>query len=129
MFQGKRRWTDEQVEQIAGNLLRSGVIVAALVVLVGGILFLNRYGARMPDYRVFHGQPTDLRSLSGILGDVLSLRTRGVIQFGLLLLIATPVARVAFSILAFALQGDRTYVVVTLIVFALLLFSLAGGGL
>ena len=59
----------------------------------------------------------------------LSFRARGLIQLGLLLLIATPVARVAFSVFAFARQHDRTYVVVTLIVLSILIFSLAGGRL
>jgi uncharacterized membrane protein len=48
---------------------------------------------------------------------------------GLLLLVATPVARVIFSAIAFALEGDRTYVVITLVVLALLLFSLLSGNL
>ena len=43
---------------------------------------------------------------------------------GLLLLIATPVARVAFSVAAFAEQRDRLYVVVTSIVLLLLIYSL-----
>ncbi len=129
MFQRDRAWTDVQVEQIVGTLLRSGVIVAALVVLAGGILYLIRYGAALPNYRVFRGEPVDLRSVSGIVSDALSFRFHGIIQLGLLLLIATPVARVAFSILAFALQRDRTYVTVTLIVFGVLLYSLIGGGL
>jgi uncharacterized membrane protein len=127
MSQPKRGWTDEQVDQVIGTLLRSGVIIAGLVVLMGGILYLIRYGATSPDYRVFRGEPADLRSLSGIVSDALSFRTRGIIQFGLLLLIATPVARVAFSVLAFVLQRDRTYVVITLIVFAVLMYSLIGG--
>jgi uncharacterized membrane protein len=129
MIQPRRAWTDDQVEQIVGTLLRSGVIVAALVVLAGGILYLIRYGANPPDYRVFRGEPADLRSLSGIVTDTLSFRFHGIIQFGLLLLIATPVARVAFSVLAFTLQRDRTYATVTLIVFAVLMYSLIGGGL
>ena len=61
--------------------------------------------------------------------EVLAFRGRGLIQFGLLLLIATPVARVAFSVAAFAIQRDRLYVVVTLIVLAILTYSLAGGHL
>ena len=44
-----------------------------------------------------------------------------------MLLIATPIARVLFSVVAFALQRDRTYVVVTLIVLAVLLYSLIRG--
>jgi uncharacterized membrane protein len=129
MFQPKRGWTDEQMERVVSTLLRSGVIVAALVVLVGGVLYLIRLGSTLPNYAIFRGEPADLRSVSGIIRDVLALHTRGLIQLGLLLLIATPVARVAFSILAFALQRDRTYVVVTLIVLGVLIYSLAGGSL
>ncbi len=129
MSQPERAWSDEKMEQVIGTLLISGVIVAALIVLVGGGVYLTRYGATLPDYTVFRGEPLELRSLSGIITDALSFRIRGLIQFGLLLLIATPVARVAFSILAFALQRDRTYVIVTLIVFAVLMYSLIGGGL
>ena len=123
----RRTWSDQRVEGIVGNLLRVGVIVAAVVVLSGGVLYLFRYGSSLPQYQVFQGEPADLRSISGIVMDALALRRRGVIQFGLLLLIATPVARVAFSVVAFALEHDRTYVIVTLIVLALLLYSIAGG--
>jgi len=52
-----------------------------------------------------------------------------LIQLGLLLLIATPVARVAFSVVAFAMQRDRLYVAVALIVLAVLMYSLMGGRL
>ena len=48
---------------------------------------------------------------------------------GLLLLVATPVMRVIFSAAAFAFQGDRTYVIITLIVLAVLSYSLLGGAL
>jgi uncharacterized membrane protein len=48
---------------------------------------------------------------------------------GILILIATPVARVAFSVFAFAEERDRMYVIVTLIVLALLLFSLSATNL
>ena len=122
-------WTDEQAEQIIGNLLRIGVSIAAVVVSLGGLIYLFRHGAALPQYQVFRGEPADLRTVSGIVTDVLSFRARGLIQLGLLLLIATPVARVAFSVFAFARQRDRTYVVVTLIVLSILIFSLAGGRL
>jgi uncharacterized membrane protein len=124
-----RAWTDERVERVIGNLLRWGVILAAAVVLAGGVIYLARYGSTIPDYRVFRGEPSDLRNVSGIVTGAGSWHSRGVILFGLLLLIATPVARVAFSVVAFALQRDRTYVVVTLIVLAVLLYSLTRAGL
>ena len=123
----KHPWTDQRVEEIVGNLLRGGVIVAATVVLAGGLVYLVRYGGTTPEYGVFHGEPTDLRSVSGIVTDALELRSRGIIQLGLLLLVATPVARVVFSIYAFAHQRDLTYVIITSTVLAILLYSLASG--
>jgi len=124
-----RQWTNQYVEELIGNLLRVGVTLAAAVVLFGGSVYLARHGRAAPQYRVFMGEPADLRSVSGIVRDALALRERGLIQLGLLLLIATPVARVAFSVAAFAMQRDRLYVVVALIVLAVLMYSLMGGRL
>ena len=107
--------------------LAAGVTLAAAVVLFGASVYLIRHGREAPQFRVFKGEPTDLRTLSGVVKDTLAFRGRGLIQLGLRLLIATPVARVAFSVVAFALEGDRLYVVVTLIVLAVLLYSLTGG--
>jgi uncharacterized membrane protein len=121
---GKQGWTDQQVEQVIGNLLRYGVLTAALVTLAGAVLFLVRHGGEPADYRVFHGEPADLRTVSGVVADALAGRSRGVIQLGLLLLIATPVVRVVFSVFAFGRQRDYLYVVVTLIVLAVLMYSL-----
>lgn len=123
-----RALTDEHVERVIGALLRWGVILAAAVVLAGGAVYLVNYGSTIPDYRVFRREPSDLRDVSGIVSGAASWRSRGVIQFGLLLLIAVPVARVAFSVVAFALQRDLTYVVVTMIVLAVLLYGLTRAG-
>jgi uncharacterized membrane protein len=123
------RWTDKRVESIVGNLLRVGVLLSAAVVLAGGILYLIHYGGNAPDYRVFRGEPEELKGITDIVKDALSLRRRALIQFGLLLLIATPVARVVFAVIAFALQRDVTYVIISLIVLSTLLFSLFLGGL
>jgi len=124
-----RQWSDQDVEEWIGNLLRAGVTLAAAVVLFGACVYLARHGHEVPQYHVFVGAPTDLRSISGIIKDALAFKSRGLIQLGLLLLIATPVVRVAFSVVAFAMERDRLYVVVTLIVLAVLTYSLAGGRL
>ncbi len=129
MFPTRSGWTDQQVDQFLGNLLRAGVMLAAVTVLAGGVLYLARHGTDPADYRVFRGEPADLRSPLGIVTDALALQGRGLIQLGLLLLMATPVARVAFSVYAFARQRDATYVAATLIVLALLLYSLFSGHL
>jgi uncharacterized membrane protein len=122
-------WTDQRIEDILGNLLRAGVLLAALVVLVGAAIYLIRHGRSPADYRIFRGEPAELRTIRGIFQAAFALEGRGVIQLGLLLLIATPVARVAFSVWGFAEEHDRMYVGFTLIVLSVLLYSLLGSGL
>ena len=123
-----RNWTDKTIEEIVGNLLRVGVSLSAFVVSMGAVIYLTRHGREPANYRVFHGEPSDLRSLSGIVREAFHLRGRGIIQLGLLLLIATPVARVAFSIWGFAEEHDRLYMIFTGIVLIVLLYSLLGSG-
>jgi uncharacterized membrane protein len=122
-----RPWSDFRIEQIVGNLLRIGVIIAAAVVAIGAVVFLVRHGGEPPQYKIFRGEPSNLRHVGGIVTDAFSGHARGLIQLGLLLLIATPVARVVFSIFGFALERDHAYVLITLIVLGVLAFSLAGG--
>src|SRR5690349_13892042 len=121
------RWNDERVERILGTLLQSGVIISGLVVLVGGIFYLLLYAHLPVHYEIFVADRESLRSLTAVLNAAVHGDGRAIIQCGLLLLIATPVARVLFSILAFALEKDRLYVVLTLIVFLILIYSLFGG--
>jgi uncharacterized membrane protein len=119
---------DQRMDQIMAILLRTGVLLAAGLVLIGGIIFLVRHPTPTINYRVFQGEPQELRTISGILREAMKFRGRGLIQLGLLLLIATPVARVVFSVFAFLWEKDWIYVAVTIIVLALLSYSLFGGG-
>ena len=109
-------WNDQRIEVIIGALLRTGVMLAATVVLFGAVVYLARHGSEVPNYTVFHGEPENLMGMSG----------RAIIQLGLLLLIATPVARVLFSAVAFAIERDYMYVFITLVVLGILLYSLFG---
>lgn len=115
---------DQKMETAIGQLLRAGVLIAAFFVLAGGLLYLNQMRGPRPDYSVYHGAATELRSPAGIV-EHLSIRNSGAImQLGLLLLIATPVARVAFAAFGFLLEKDWLYVAVSLIVLAVLMYSL-----
>jgi uncharacterized membrane protein len=119
-------WTDRRVQEIIGNLLLAGVTLAGAVTLAGGAIYLIRHGGSPADYHIFHGEPYELRHIRGIVREAFAGRGRGVIQLGLLLLIATPIARVALSIVAFVVEKDRMYVVFTSIVLLVLLYSLLG---
>jgi uncharacterized membrane protein len=119
---------EEQTDRIIGVLLRTGVITAASVVFAGGAWYLARFGMLIPDYHVFHGEPQELRSVAGVWRGVIGLQPQSLIQFGLLLLIVTPIARVAFSVIAFAVQRDRLYFALTIVVLTVLIWSLSGIG-
>jgi uncharacterized membrane protein len=121
------KWNDQRVEGMLGVLLQTGVILSGIVVLVGGVLYLMRYGKVAARYDTFDAQRGSLRSILSTGKDALHGDGRAIIEWGLLLLIATPVARVFFSIIAFALEKDRLYVLLTLIVLVILLYSLLGG--
>jgi uncharacterized membrane protein len=110
--------TDERMETIVGQLLRIGVIIAAAVVLAGGIWYLAANGSRPVAYREFHPNGAVLRTLGTMDKPEL------LIFIGLFILIATPVARVAFSLVAFLLERDRLYVGITTLVLAVLLYSI-----
>lgn len=118
-------WSDERVEGVIGSLLRWGVSASALIVLAGGVLLMAHDGLRPAEQRdVFQPRPA---SPSGIVRQAAALDSRGLIMLGLLVLIATPVARVVFSVLAFALQRDWLYVGFTLLVLVVLCYSLLSG--
>jgi len=119
-------WTDQKVENIIGNLLRVGVVTSAIVVFIGGVIYLAHHGRSTVDYRIFQGEPADYRHISGIIHEAAHFTGRGIIQLGLLLLIATPIARVIFALFGFAAEKDRMYACFTAIVLVVLLYSLLG---
>jgi uncharacterized membrane protein len=106
------------------HVLRAGVAVSAVVILTGAAIYLARHGSARLGDRVFHGEPADLRSVTGIVGGVRRLESRAIVQLGLLLLIATPIARVVASAIGFLWARDRLYVALTGAVLMLLAYSL-----
>jgi uncharacterized membrane protein len=120
---------DRRFEQILGKLLRSGVLLSSSVVFAGACIYLAHHHGEPANYRVFRGEPSEFRTIPGVVESVKNGRGRGFIQLGLLFLIATPILRVTFSVVGFALERDRMYVAFTLIVLVILLYSLLGSGL
>jgi uncharacterized membrane protein len=117
---------DGALEIVLGRLLRIGVLVAAAVVAAGGVSLLIFRWSWVPDFTAFHDSVSPLRSVPGILGEAFALRAGGIVQAGLLVLIATPVLRVVFSLFGFARQRDWLYVGITLIVLSVLAVELSG---
>ena len=117
-------WNDKRMETVIGLMLRTGVMLAAAIVLTGGVLYLFQNHGPRPDYRQFHGEPHRLMDFGSIAQGVGAGDARSIIMFGLLVLIATPVARVAMCVVGFLLEHDKLYVTISTIVLAILVYSL-----
>lgn len=122
------RGSDERRSRAVGTLLRAGVTLAAAVVTAGAIPYLAAHGLDRPDYSVFRGEPTALRSAPGIVRDALAGDSRGILQLGILILIATPIARVVLLLVDFVRDRDGLYVLVAAVVLGVLAYSLFGSG-
>jgi uncharacterized membrane protein len=118
-----RTTLDKPLETVIGYTLRIGVTAAAVLVLAGGVYYLSENAFVPADYHTFHPAAKHAGDLSAIVRNALALNSLGIIQLGLLVLVATPVVRVIFSVVAFALERDLLYVAVTLFVLAVLLYS------
>lgn len=116
-----------QVELLISNLLRVGVASSLVVVVLGTVLMFVHH----PEYL---SSPPALQRLTkpgaafphsarDVIAGVRTFRGESIVVVGLLLLVATPVMRVAVSIFAFVYERDPRYVVITTIVLALLLLS------
>ncbi len=116
--------TDQKLEIAIGRMLQAGVFLAAAVVLVGGLLYLHQKTGPRPDYSQFHGEAHALISPVSIVKNAFHGEAQSIIQLGLLLLIATPIARVVLAAVGFLFERDRLYFWVSLIVLAVLLYSL-----
>lgn len=115
---------DRRLETIIGQLLRAGVLLAAAVVLIGAVLYLAQSHAEITDYHHFAMERHSLRNVEGIVRLTGHLNSLAIIQLGLVLLIATPVARVIMAGVGFYIEKDWLYTVVCAIVLGVLLFSL-----
>jgi uncharacterized membrane protein len=115
---------DRHLESIIGQLLRAGVLLAAATVLVGGVLYLAHHHADPAGYHTFVAGGPNITSASGIARAAVHGDSVAIMQVGLLLLILTPIARVAVALAGFLLEWDRLYAVVSLIVLVILVFSL-----
>lgn len=118
------RLDDRKVEIFIGRVLRVGMLISVAVTFLGLAIYLWHFHSTRPDYRTFNLASTKLFDLSALLPNAFHANPIALIELGILLLIATPVARVAFLVGAFALERDRMYVAVSGLVLAILLYSL-----
>ncbi len=126
--------TQHDVDALIGKLLRAGVVVASIITVIGGIIYLFQHSGTVPDYKAipghhntFTGAPAYLREFPTIVAHVFQLDGAAIIQLGLIVLIATPVLRVVFSLFSFAIEKDKLYVIITTIVLLIILINMFFG--
>ena len=123
-----RRDTEGSLQHVVSLVLRTGVIVSATTGVLAVLYDLARHGGEPVVLRTFRGTPEADRHVPSILTNALALQPRALMMVALLLLLATPIVRVAVSLVGFIRERDRVYVVVTTVVLITLLASLALGG-
>jgi uncharacterized membrane protein len=121
------KFKDKDMQVLLGQVLRAGTIISISIVFIGGIFYLYRHGHTIADYRVFKGIPDFVQHPEGILNGIFTLKGQAIIQFGIVLLIATPIFRVIFSAVGFVLEKDYMYLGISLLVLFIIFMSMLSG--
>ncbi|WP_421941167.1 DUF1634 domain-containing protein [Pedobacter sp.] len=123
----KENLNDRDIQVILGTLLRAGVIISMTIVLLGGIIYLIHNKGVITDYAVFKPELSKFSSIASIFKSVLTFQGDAVVQFGVLMLIFTPIARLVFALFGFLIERDYLYVLIGFIILAIITISLNGG--
>jgi uncharacterized membrane protein len=129
-----RTLPDTKLQHLIGKTLRTGVMVASLTGVLGGAIFLTVHGGQPVSFQSFDGAGSPYAAPWQIVRQAFALHTPdhanqglAITQLGIILLMLTPIVRVAFSIIGFARERDHIYVAITAIVLVTLIGSLMLG--
>jgi uncharacterized membrane protein len=115
------------LQRLISITLRTGVTVAAGIGIVGGLLYLTTQGGQQVNFHAFGGDRSPYASLVGVAGTLdggnHAERGLAIVQVGIAVLLLTPILRVALSIVGFAMEKDRMYVLITSVVLVTLMVS------
>jgi uncharacterized membrane protein len=121
------KFKDKDMQSLLGQVLRAGTVISISIVFIGGIFYLYRHGHTIANYRVFKGIPDFVQHPEGIFNGIFTLKGQAIIQFGIVLLIATPIFRVIFSAVGFVLEKDYMYLGISLLVLSIIFISMLSG--
>lgn len=119
----KKNDPDAALENVIGQVLRYGVLLASVIVATGGIVYLFRHGSEPPRFHEFRGEPSKMREMRPLWSAILHGEGRPLIQLGLLVLIATPIVRILLSVGGYWREKDYLYVALTLVVLTVILWN------
>jgi uncharacterized membrane protein len=120
-----KSFQDKDLQSFIGNLLRWGVLIAMGIVVVGLVLYLFQYGRSAADYSTF--DPGGTFRLDRFYAALKTGDSKAIMELGVIALIATPVARVLFTMIGFWLEKDRLYTLIAFLVLCIIAYSLFFG--
>ena len=111
------------VETVLSIVLLAGLLAALAVTTIGGGLLMIQQGDTIISFQFFKEESASLSQLDAIVTAALAGDAHSITQLGILMMIATPIARVLSCAILFLFQRDRLYVALSTFVLAILLFS------
>jgi len=114
---------DFLTKQFPVKIVRSLVIVAMVLALTGGTLYLIHQGLSIADYGVFKSEPHYLRGITDVVKCAMTVNSSCMIQAGILILVFIPMLRLLLFSVRFFFERDYLYIVFSGIVLLILLFS------
>lgn len=115
--------TPEKFRAVVSTVLIVGVSISAALIGAGFVAALA-VGWQGSLTGATHAIGSSTADFGGLPGRLAALEPAAIAQLGLVALLATPVTRVAASVVGFALERDRLYAAITLTVLAILLMSI-----
>ena len=122
-----KKFKDTDMQLLLGHILRFGTIISISIVFLGGVIYLMRHGHTVANYQKFKGIPAFVQYPAGIVNGILNFKGQAIIQFGIILLIATPILRIIVSAISFVLERDYLYVGISLLVLLIIFISMSNG--
>ncbi len=107
------------LNRLVAYSLRLGVLASAILSMVGLLVWAAKGFSNII--------PVAGSAISESLASAFRGSDSGIIYLGIVVLVATPVFRVAVSAAYFVREGDRKYVVISLAVLSMLVLALVSG--
>lgn len=125
IFAPMSSFQDKDLQSFVGNLLRYGVIIAMTIVIAGLLMHLFFQGSGPADFS--HFDETAVFRFPDFYGRLAAGSTEAIMEAGIMVLIATPVARVLFTMIGFWLEKDYRYTMIAFVVLCIIAYSLLFG--
>ncbi|RQO31980.1 hypothetical protein DBR32_04045 [Taibaiella sp. KBW10] len=117
------QFSKRDVQLLVGNTLRIGVWVSMGITLIGIILFLFQNSTKNFDTGMLVAAPLKF-SFSELVQGILHGEALSIIQLGVLVLLITPILRIVFALYGYWLEGNRLYIIISLVVLCIIASSL-----